>query len=104
MRGYYKDDWHCKCDPKEHTLENYIKGLENIFGDEYTKIHVTSDEKYIHVDTDNECVLAQKIFEAEFHGLILSSIHSRRKGNSSEIGLLFKYPRQIVEEENNVTL
>lgn len=101
MRAYYKDEWHCDCKPEDHTLEKYIKALHNIFDPEYEQAHITHDEKFIHVDTKDNVILALKIFDAEYHGLILSSIHSRQREEpfNSEISLLFKYPKSAIQKE-----
>ncbi len=97
MRSYYDKNWHCDCKPKEHTLENYIKALHNVFDSEHEKAQITNDEKFIHVDTRDNVILANKIFDAEYHGLILSSIHSRQREKpfNSEISFLFRYPRNV---------
>lgn len=99
MRSYYDKDWHCDCESESHTLENYIKSLHNMFDSEYEKAHVTYDEKYIYVDIRDNCVLALKIFQLEFHGLILSSIHSRPREQpfESEISFLFNLPRNTLQ-------
>jgi len=104
MRSYYKEEWHCDCTSDKHTLENYIKGLHNIFDNEYEKAHITFDEKFIHVDTGDHVILATKIFDAEYHGLILSSIHSRpaKKPFGSEISFLFKYPKSAIPKEKSI--
>lgn len=93
MRSYYDKNWHCACKPEEHTIENYVKALHNIFDSEYEDAKITFDEKLIHVDTRDNVILSNKIFDAEFHGLMLSSIHSRKREEpmQSEISLLFKY-------------
>lgn len=94
MRSYYKEDWHCDCEPEKHTLENYIKGLHNVFDGQYEKAEITHDEKYIYVNTKENCILASRIFDNEYHGLVLSSIHSkpRKQPFGSEITFLFDLP------------
>ena len=87
MRSYYKSEWHCDCRPEDHTLERQIQGLKNVFHTE----DVSHSEGFIHVRTDDSCVLASSIFNAEFHDLVLSSIHSSKKGNFTQLTFLFEW-------------
>ena len=90
MRSYYKEDWHCDCKPESHTIENYIQGLKNVYDTD--EVFLDSEKKFIHVNTKSSCVLASNLFQSEFHGLILSSIHSVHLGRWTGLSFLFLLP------------
>lgn len=82
FRSYYKDDWRCDCE--SHTREDHIKILNGIFQvDNAHWFEFTDwqgkDDSCFWVATKDGSILSDQFRNAEYHGLMVSSIHVQGK-------------------------